>query len=210
MKWFLFYLNHVVHPYSMFDCNSNLKFNDFCKPEKCLSGQPKYCLEKINTLCYQLWSVFGVFVFLTQHLAPCNKKGIQDVLALDSGFHGVDSGFQILDADTLSVELGFRILNSSWWRDSGFLELYSWLQTTGFWIPKQKFVGFRFPQVIADCRIRIPLHASSRGKRKSFYRKSELQMFLLFSCGHVAGQFLSTNIASPYKAVQRFVKCFGK
>ena len=36
---------------------------------------------------------------------------------------------------------------------------------------------------------------SSRMKRKSFYRKSELQMFLLLSGGHIkiGGQFLFTN-----------------
>ena len=34
---------------------------------------------------------------------------------------------------------------------------------------------------------------SSRMKRKSFYRKSELQMFLLLSGGHIDGQFLFTN-----------------
>ena len=44
-------------------------------------------------------------------------------------------------------------------------------------------------------------YASSRVKRKTFYRKSELQIFLLISGGHIGGQFLSTNnMASPYKA----------
>ena len=52
-------------------------------------------------------------------------------------------------------------------------------------------------------------YASSRVKRKSFYGKSELQMFLLISGGHIGGQFLSTSMASPYKALQRCVKCFG-
>ena len=37
-------------------------------------------------------------------------------------------------------------------------------------------------------------YASSRVKRKSFYRKNELQMFLLISGGHIGGQFLSTNM----------------
>ena len=36
-------------------------------------------------------------------------------------------------------------------------------------------------------------YASSRVKRKSFYRKSELQMFLLISGGHIGGQFWSTT-----------------
>ena len=40
-------------------------------------------------------------------------------------------------------------------------------------------------------------YASSRVKRKSFYRKSELQMFLLICGGRIGGQFLSTNMAPP-------------
>ena len=32
-------------------------------------------------------------------------------------------------------------------------------------------------------------YASSRVKRKSFYRKRELQMFLLISGGHIDGSF---------------------
>ena len=55
--------------------------------------------------------------------------------------------------------------------------------------------GFAVPfYFVQDC--------SSRVKRKTFYRKSDLQMFLLISGGHIlviGGQFLSTNIASPYK-----------
>ena len=53
-------------------------------------------------------------------------------------------------------------------------------------------------------------YASSRVKRKSFYRKSELQMFLLISGGHIGGPKLSINMASPRKALQRCVKRFGK
>ena len=43
-------------------------------------------------------------------------------------------------------------------------------------------------------------YASSRVNRKSFYRKSELQMFLLISGGHIGGPKRSTNMVSPYKA----------
>ena len=49
-------------------------------------------------------------------------------------------------------------------------------------------------------------YASSQVKRKSFYRKSELQMFLLISGSHIGGPKWSTNMASPYKALQRFGK----
>ena len=41
-------------------------------------------------------------------------------------------------------------------------------------------------------------------QRKRFYRKSELQMFLLISSGLFSGPKLSTNMASPY------MKHFGK
>ena len=36
-------------------------------------------------------------------------------------------------------------------------------------------------------------YASSQVKGKSFYRKTELQMFVLISGGHIGGQKLSTN-----------------
>ena len=50
-------------------------------------------------------------------------------------------------------------------------------------------------------------YASSRVKRKSFYRKSELQMFLLISGGHIGALKRYANI---YKALQRSMKSFGK
>ena len=53
-------------------------------------------------------------------------------------------------------------------------------------------------------------YASSRVKRRSFYRKSEPQMFLLIFGGHIGAPKLCTNMASPYKALQRCVKRFGK
>ena len=53
-------------------------------------------------------------------------------------------------------------------------------------------------------------YASSRGKRKSFCRKSELWMFLLICGGYIKSPNLYTNMASPDKDLQRCVKCFGK
>ena len=47
--------------------------------------------------------------------------------------------------------------------------------------------------------------SSYREKRKSFYRTSELQMFLSISGGHIGAPKRCTNIASPYKALQRCV-----
>ena len=52
-------------------------------------------------------------------------------------------------------------------------------------------------------------YASSRVKRKSFYRKSELQMFMLISGGHIGAPKLYTNMASPDKALQRWVKPYA-
>ena len=50
-------------------------------------------------------------------------------------------------------------------------------------------------------------YASSRVKRKSFYRKKEPRTFLLISGGHTGRQSrLSTNMVSPYNAPQRCVK----
>ena len=42
-------------------------------------------------------------------------------------------------------------------------------------------------------------YASSRVKRKSFYRKSKLQMFLLISGGHIGAPKRCTNMASHTK-----------
>ena len=53
-------------------------------------------------------------------------------------------------------------------------------------------------------------YASSRVKRKSFYRKSELQMFLLISGGHIGGPKRYTNMASPYKALQKVHETFRR
>ena len=51
-------------------------------------------------------------------------------------------------------------------------------------------------------------YASSRVKRKSFYGKSELQRFLLISGGHTGAPKWYTNMASPYKALQRWRETF--
>ena len=53
-------------------------------------------------------------------------------------------------------------------------------------------------------------YTSSRVKRRSSYTESELQMFLLISDGHIGAPKRYTNMASPYKALQRCVKRFGK
>ena len=84
---------------------------------------------------------------------------------LESGFHAVDSGFQIphpryMDSRFLVSEIP---IVTEW--DSGFLELYSGFQIPGFWIPEAKM-------------LRIPLHGMKRltlnnavvlGQKKSFH-----------------------------------------
>ena len=65
-------------------------------------------------------------------------------------------------------------------------------------------------QVLEVMFMHTRTYASSWGKRNSFYRKSELRMFLLISCGHISAPKQYTNMASPYKALQSCVKHFGK
>ena len=55
---------------------------------------------------------------------------------LDSGFHVVDFGFQVLDSSLCQRNLDSEFQS---WGDSGFLELYSGFQSPGFWIPQTKF-----------------------------------------------------------------------
>ena len=43
------------------------------------------------------------------------------------------------------------------------------------------------------------MYASSQMKRNSFYRKSELQMFLLISRGHISAPKWYTDMVTPYK-----------
>ena len=53
-------------------------------------------------------------------------------------------------------------------------------------------------------------YATFAVKRKSFYGKSELHMFLLISGGRIGAPKQYTNMASPYKALTRCMKCFDK
>ena len=53
-------------------------------------------------------------------------------------------------------------------------------------------------------------YASSQVKRKNFYRKSGLPMFLLISGGHIGAPKRYADMASPDKGLQRSVKRFGK
>ena len=67
--------------------------------------------------------------------------------------------------------------------------------------------SFDLTDTLEDMLMRT--YASSRVKRKSFYRKSELHMFLFFS-GHIGAPKQFTNMASPYKALRTCMKRFGK
>ena len=51
-------------------------------------------------------------------------------------------------------------------------------------------------------------YASSRVKRKSFYRKSELQMFSLISGGHIGGQFLSIKYGVSIQSCKKVREMF--
>ena len=78
---------------------------------------------------------------------------------LDSGFHTVDSRFQLLDSNLCQWKLDSGSQNL---RDSGFLELYSGFQNPGFRIPQANFRRFWIPQAKISRRIRIPLHEVNR------------------------------------------------
>ena len=60
---------------------------------------------------------------------------------LDSGFHTVDSAFQVLDLRFFLSESCNPDSNRT-----GFLELYSGFQSPGFPISQLKSPGFRIPQ----------------------------------------------------------------
>ena len=86
---------------------------------------------------------------------------------LDSRFHTVDSGLQVLDSEFFVS--GTLILDSNRLWDSGFLKLYSGFQSPGFRILQlKKLLGYG---------IRTPLHGA---KHDSFsclsdYIKAALQ-----------------------------------
>ena len=83
---------------------------------------------------------------------------------LDFRFHALDSGFWIPDSGFRIPGTGFQAPDSSlcqW--DSGFLELYFWLQKPRFPIPQAKFS--RIPDSTSkhfqDSGILIPLHGAT-------------------------------------------------
>ena len=51
-------------------------------------------------------------------------------------------------------------------------------------------------------------YTSSRVKRKSFYRESELQMFLSISGGHIGGQFLSIKYGVSMQSCKKVREMF--
>ena len=92
----------------------------------------------------------------SRDITPKSPQVMESKTVWNSGFHAVDSGFQILDSRFFvngSWEMDSRLQSTV---DSGFLELYSFFQNPGFPIPqtrilldsgfhKQNFLGFRNP-----------------------------------------------------------------
>ena len=101
---------------------------------------------------------------------------------LDSGFHSVDSGFQVLDLRFCLR--GSCSPDSSRLRDSGFLELYSGFQNPGFPISQIKSPGLRIPQQkFPGSGIQIPVcGATSRLKGLC-----HLCCYLFITCLPVSG-----------------------
>ena len=107
---------------------------------------------------------------------------------LDSGFRAVDSGFQVLDSKFFYS--GTWILDSNRYWDSGFLKMYSGVQSPIFRTQKkkkkkkifrtrkQKFLGFRIP------RARISRIPDSTSKNCSDFRFHK-QEFLEFQIPQV-------------------------
>ena len=89
--------------------------------------------------------IIAVFSFTVEKLMFALKRD------LDSGFHPVGYGLQVLDSTSLTEELGFRIPAA----------LCSIFQSPGFWIPPAKI--FQIPDStiknFPDSEIRIPLCA---------------------------------------------------
>ena len=89
--------------------------------------------------------------------APCKAREFKTVS--DPGFHATDFGFQVLDS-TQFVS-GIWILDSNRLWDSGFFELYSGFQSSGFRIPHANFS--LIPKIL------IPLHGAT--ERATVHRR---------------------------------------
>ena len=122
--------------------------------------------HKLPKLCSATLSTSGLF----------HKKnsphGKESKTVLDSGFHAVNSGFQVLH---FSLCQWNQETFMAWWNlDSGFLEVYSKFPCPGFAVPCSKFArGTNWPIVVSS-RSRRALTSYTWSAFNTFYGDSTI------------------------------------
>ena len=108
-----------------------------------------------------LFNMLAITAEIAERICPTLGNPRQSSI-LDSGFHTVDSRFQLLDSNLCQWKLASGSQNL---RDSGFLELYSGSQNPGFRNPQANFLIFWLPQAKISC---IPEFGFPYMRRKDF------------------------------------------
>ena len=170
-RWLRKVQKRVMHVQSCCSANLNLfLFLPLSLPSPSPSSLLKLPIYLCQTTGHALFSsctvsssCLGVILALfalpsTSTMSPVSSHVRESRTVLDSGFHAVDSGFQLLDSRSLSVELGFWIPIVSGIPDSHSCIQDSMAQDSGF--HKQKFLRFRIPHAL-DFGIRISLHGET-------------------------------------------------
>ena len=126
-----------------------------------------------------------VWVLVIKKLAMCSPHVRETKTVLDSGFHAVDSGFQISCQWTL--DSGFH---RKW--DSGFIGLNSGFQSTGFQIP-----GTKICQILGSGWLYMGCneYVHMRNRLVIF---SQLYFFWMVQLFHKLKQILQTPVMHPF------------
>ena len=124
-----FILVYIIYFLYFFILSSTFFLTTFRKNDVCIWKRSRRCciLAAYSTCCDLLQKTGQGKVIARTQLSP---KLRESKTVLDSGFHAVDYGFQVLD----SVLFARR----TWILDSGFLEMYSRFQSPGFRILQAK------------------------------------------------------------------------
>ena len=94
-----------------------------------------------------LFNMLAITPEIAERICPMLGNPRQSSI-LDSGFHTVDSRFQLLDSNLCQWKYDSGSQNL---QDSGFLEPYSGFQNPGFRIPQASFPRFWIPQAKVSC-----------------------------------------------------------